>query len=188
MDVPKSELDKLTTVEANEWFQSLRQEHGSRILRCLYDYYNRALADGLENAEEERVRLFEVIAARDECGEAQAEYFAKRKTVPRPSSAVATQNIERNLEEGRQQHLEAVAKAMTEGKITDAVRKARHEERLRKIKEAHINPDLASLEPVVETRDERIVNDQLRSFGSVVRIDTGSIGPRIGQKRAKETK
>lgn len=188
MEIPKSELDKMTTVEANEWFQSLRREHGNQILRCVYDYYDRVVADGLENAEEERLRLFEVIATRGECSGAQAEYFAQRKTAPRPGSSVATQNVERNLEEGRQKHLEAVAKAMAEGKITDAVRKAWHEERLRKIEAAHANPDPAPLEPVAETRDERIVNDQLRSFGSVVHINSGTIGPRIGRKRAKETR
>lgn len=187
MSIPKSELDKLTAVEANQWFESLRREHGSQILRCAYDYYNRALAKGLENAEEERIRLFEVLAMREEGSEAQAEYFAQRKGVPRPASAVAMQNVERNLEEGRQRHLEAVEKAKAEGKITDAVRKAYNDERRRQIEAAHVNPDPAPFEPVTEARDERIVNDQLRSFGSIVKIDTGKIGPRIGQKRAKET-
>src|SRR6266511_4018836 len=97
MNIPKSELDKLNTVEANQWFENLRREHGSRILRCVYDYDNRASADGLENAEEERVRLFEAVAVRGECGGAQAEYFAGRKPTSHPVSADAKRNVERNL-------------------------------------------------------------------------------------------
>lgn len=185
MNTPKDNLDQMPPAEANEWFQDVQRERRKDVFLRALEYYERARANGLEDAETERCQLFQAIEALGESSEAQASYFAERKATQKTA---ALKKIEQNLEEGRRKHQEAVKKAFTQGKVTDAVRKYhkdRHQERLEGIQKAHANSDPLP-ELVVETRDERIVNDQLRSFGSVVKIDTGNIQHRLRRPNSNE--
>lgn len=180
----KSELDAMTAVEASDWFERTRRQDRSEVIRCAVAFYEAAAGDG-GGATEERDQLFDAVATLVIGGDAQADYFARRKAEVRADNLKKNRNIESNLEEGRRLHQAAVRKARAEGKITDAVRKERAEERRKGVEAAHFNPD-PSPEPIIETWDERIVNDELRSFGSIIKVETGNIEYRLGDKKGSE--
>lgn len=186
---PKTELDALSGPDATDWFYWQQRAIRGQIIHCAHEYYRRVQADGPEAAESERAALFGAIEALAAAQAEQASYFAERRVRERAERQL---NHQRNLEEGRRQHEEAVARARAEDKITDAVRKEQkatraiqREELDRKIAAAHANPE-PSPAPLVETREERIVNDQLRSFGSLIKIDTHNIEYRLRDKRERE--
>lgn len=205
------ELDTLSGPDATNWFHAQQRAIRGQIIHSAHEYYRRVREDGPEAAEDERATLFAAIEMLAMAQAEQKSYFAERKLRARTerqlkverqieemrqhreSVALAGQlNRQRNLEEGRRQHEEAVARARAEGKITDAVRKdyndtraRRRDEQERLIAAAHENADPSPI-PLIETREEQIVNDQLRSFGSVIRIDTHNIEYRLRGKREQE--
>ncbi len=181
MEVPWQDLDQQSIVEVADWFRARVREAKGRIVAAAQELYE-AKRTG---QPQDTALLFDACELVQQLEAANRDYFAVRKE--REAGQRAREHVERQREE------QAAARelARLEGRFTESERRE-YRDRLREerarlaneIEVAHANPEPLPI-PVLETPEERMVNDALRSRGPVRNIDTGNIMYRLRKSRTQ---
>lgn len=186
MEIPHDQLETQTNEEASDWFREARVILKGEIVDHARNYYRAVQKVGLDGdaAVDAQCLLFMALDAYEDLDASQAPFFAARKAAVKAARAEAAERKrQENLAEGQRLHAEAVEKAFQRNRVTDAVRKERKETLAEGIARAHANPDPL---PRPESHIERLVNNQRRSFGSVVHVNTGNIAYRLREKKGRD--